>query len=84
VGRRIKIAKRISVNAEYYYQFQKLTEDTFDSIAIGLDIETGGHLFQLQFTNSRSMVEKGFMTEIQNDFLKAIFILASTFLEHCK
>jgi hypothetical protein len=70
VGGRIKITKRMSVNAEYYYQFQKLTDDTFDSIAIGLDIETGGHVFQLQFTNSRSMVEKGFITEIQNDFFK--------------
>jgi hypothetical protein len=70
VGGRVKITKRISINAEYYYRFDELSADTFDAIAIGLDIETGGHVFQLQFTNSRSMIEKGFISEIKNDFFK--------------
>lgn len=67
-GGRIKLSKRISLNAEYYYQFEALSEETFNSIAIGVDIETGGHVFQLQFTSSQAMIEKGFIAETTNDF----------------
>ena len=68
IGGRIKVSKRMSINAEYYYRFNELERGTFNSVAIGIDIETGGHIFQLQFTNSRSMIEKGFISEIKNDF----------------
>jgi len=67
-GGRMKLSKRISFNAEYYYQFEALSEETFNSIAIGVDIETGGHVFQLQFTSSQAMIEKGFIAETTNDF----------------
>lgn len=70
VGGRVKLTQRISLNAEYYYQFQTLSGDTYNSLAIGFDIETGGHVFQLQFTNSRSMIEKGFIAETGNDFFE--------------
>lgn len=68
VGGRLLLTKRLSVNAEYYYRFQDRETDNFDALAIGIDLETGGHVFQLQFTNSRSMVEKGFIRETTGDF----------------
>lgn len=68
VGGRVKLSQRVALVAEYYYQFQRITEDSFNAIAIGFDIETGGHVFQLQFTNATSMVPKGFITETRNDF----------------
>ena len=34
-----------------------------NSLAVGLDIETGGHVFQLHFTNSTGMFERAFITE---------------------
>lgn len=71
VGGRIKLSQRVALVMEYYYQFQRITEDSFNAIAIGFDIETGGHVFQLQFTNSTSMVPKGFITETRNDFFDA-------------
>jgi hypothetical protein len=68
-GGRIKLTKRLSLNAEYYYQFdQPENSSTYNSFAIGFDIETGGHVFQLHFTNSRAMIEKGFITETTGDF----------------
>lgn len=67
-GGRFKLSQRISVNAEYYHQFNRLQPGTTNVIGIGFDIETGGHVFQLHFTNSRSMIEKGFITEVDNDF----------------
>ena len=54
IGGRVKLSPRLAVVAEYYYMAEKINEDTFNPIAIGLDIETGGHVFQLQFTKRHS------------------------------
>ena len=61
---RVKLNKRRSINGEYIYVFpDQLAEGFRNSLSIGFDIETGGHVFQLHFTNSTSMIEKGFITE---------------------
>ena len=70
-GGRMKLSKRLSLNAEYYYQFNRIpTSIIQNSIAIGVDIETGGHVFQLQLTNSQAMIEKGFITETTGNFFR--------------
>lgn len=69
IGTKIKISKHISINGEYYYSFNPFESiNTKNSIAFGLDIETGGHVFQLIFTNSRAMIEKSFIAETTGDF----------------
>ncbi|MDH3710579.1 MAG: DUF5777 family beta-barrel protein [Cyclobacteriaceae bacterium] len=71
IGGRIKLSSRVSLNAEYYYQFSEINrEKTFDSFSVGLDIETGGHVFQLHFTNSKGMIERYFISETNEDFFK--------------
>ena len=73
---RYKLSKRLAVTAEYYYVLpEQLAEPTAaelaadgnagfkNSLAVGLDIETGGHVFQLHFTNSTGMFERAFITE---------------------
>jgi hypothetical protein len=67
-GGRFKLTQRLSVNMEYYHQFNRLITGSENVIAVGFDIETGGHVFQIHFTNSQSMVEKGFIAEGQNNF----------------
>ena len=70
-GGRIKLKQRLSLIGEYYYRLtEELTNEFKDSMGIGFEIETGGHVFQLNFTNSRSMIEKGFVTETNGDFFK--------------
>lgn len=67
---RIKLSKRLTLNAEYIYVLpDQLAPDFGNSFSIGFDIETGGHVFQLHFTNSTSMIEKGFVTETNQDWL---------------
>ena len=48
----------------------QLAEQYTNSLSIGFDIETGGHVFQLHFTNSTSMIEKGFITETLGEWGK--------------
>lgn len=67
-GGRHKITKRLAINAEYYYQLNQNDSNIKNAVAIGFDIETGGHVFQLHFTNARSMIERGFITETDGDF----------------
>jgi Membrane bound beta barrel domain (DUF5777) len=64
IGGRQKISKRVSINAEYYYQLPgyKLTSTT-NSLSVGIDIETGGHVFQFHLTNSQGMSERTFISE---------------------
>lgn len=70
-GGRYKLTKRLSVNAEYYQLLPGQTADDFDnSLSLGVDIETGGHVFQLFFTNSQPLYERGFITETQGKWNK--------------
>lgn len=67
---RIKLNKRIAVNAEYTYVLpDQLAPGYRNALSIGFDIETGGHVFQLHFTNSTSMIEKGFVTQTTGNWL---------------
>lgn len=69
IGGRLKLTTRVALNAEYFYRFNTVGEAAYyDPFAIGFDIETGGHVFQLHFTNARSMVEEGFLTETTGNF----------------
>lgn len=70
-GGRLKLSKRLSLNAEYFYRLNTDSTNPYtDAVAIGFDIETGGHVFQLHFTNARAMNEKGFITETGDDFFE--------------
>ncbi|MBX9780174.1 MAG: hypothetical protein K2X26_07490 [Chitinophagaceae bacterium] len=62
IGNRIRISKRVNITTDYFYQLQKLSGFS-NSLSIGVDIETGGHVFQLHFTNSTGMTERTFITE---------------------
>lgn len=64
IGFRQKLTKRLAINCEYIYNLpNQLASDYTNSLSVGFDIETGGHVFQLHFTNSTSMIEKGYIAE---------------------
>ncbi len=70
IGARQKLTKRVSVNIDYYYVLPDQLDPRYrNSLSIGFDIETGGHVFQLHFTNSTGMVEKSFITETTGNWL---------------
>jgi len=63
IGGRYKLTKRVSLNAEYFYQLDRPFENYTNSLSLGFDIETGGHVFQLHITNSQGMFERAFIGE---------------------
>jgi Membrane bound beta barrel domain (DUF5777) len=63
VAGRLKLSNRIALTGEYIWVApNQLAAGLQNSVSIGFDIETGGHVFQLHFTNSSSMSEYGFIT----------------------
>ena len=72
-GGRLKLTKRISLNAEYYWVVNPKTYmslQIYNPLSVGVDIETGGHVFQLLFTNSLGMIEKAFIGETTGQWKK--------------
>jgi len=72
-GGRIKLSKRISFNAEYYYvanPHDYQGQAVYNPLSVGFDVETGGHVFQLICTNSVAMIEKGFIGETTGQWSK--------------
>lgn len=71
VAGRIKLTRRIALNAEYIYVLPgQLAPGFRNSLSLGFDVETGGHVFQLHFTNSTAMVAHGYVAETVGDWLK--------------
>lgn len=62
ISMRQRISKRVNITGEYFYRIDKL-EGYHDPLTFGLDIETGGHVFQLHVTNSTGMTERTFINE---------------------
>lgn len=70
VGLRQKLTTRTTVNFEYFYVLpDQLPEDNNNVLSVGFDIETGGHVFQLFFTNGSAAYEKGFITDTKAKWL---------------
>ncbi len=90
LGGSFKITRSTRFNIEYYPRLTGRdelipnTKNNFeDYLAVGVDIETGGHVFQLMFSNSTYMYEQGFVAQTTgkwSDFgIRLGFNLSRTF-----
>jgi hypothetical protein len=71
LGGRYKFAKRWSFNMDYGAHLNRASESVFKNpLSIGVDLETGGHVFQMHFTNSRAMHESGFLGQTTGEWSK--------------
>ena len=69
LGFRYKITKRMSINADYILNMSRWENSVYnDPLTIGVDIETGGHVFQLLFTNSQSTNEPTFISNAEGNW----------------
>ena len=62
-GGRVKVSRRVAFVVDYHYIISGVNKDIYTNpLSLGVDIETGGHVFQLHFSNSMGMNEKEFIT----------------------
>jgi len=77
-GGRIKLTKRVCFIADYYYTFSKYrtnnpTNPFYAPLAVGIEIETGGHVFHLNFTNATGIIENNYLPNTTDNWLKGGF-----------
>lgn len=71
VGGRFKVSKRVSINMDYAAHMNRASTSPFrNPLSVGVDIDTGGHVFQMHFTNSQGIHEAGFLGNTTGDWSK--------------
>lgn len=71
IGGRHKLTKRWSLNMDYGIHFNRAGTSPFNNpLSIGFDLETGGHVFQLHFTNAQPMNINNFLGQATGDWGK--------------
>jgi hypothetical protein len=88
IGARYKVAQRTSINAEYFYQIPGFvnsypvssteTAKYGNCLSVGVDLETGGHVFQFRLTNAQPMFDRAFITETTNKWTDGGIFLGFT------
>ena len=69
VGGRLKLTTRWSINADYGIHLNRNDNSNFKNpLSIGVDLETGGHVFQMHFTNAQPMFDDGFIVRGAGDW----------------
>lgn len=69
-GGRYKLTKRWSLNIDYGAHLNRASNSPFKNpLSIGFDLETGGHVFQLHFTNAQGMNTNSFLGQTTGDWI---------------
>ena len=69
IGGRYKLGKRWSINMDYGWHLNRASDSPFKNpFSVGVDLETGGHVFQLHFTNAQAMNTNGFLGQATGDW----------------
>ena len=69
-GGRIKFTKRMAFTLDYHHVLGPKTSGYRSPLSAGIDIETGGHVFQLHFSNAVGMNERAYIAQTTDDFFK--------------
>ncbi|MBD1396629.1 hypothetical protein H9Q13_05575 [Pontibacter sp. JH31] len=77
VGGRWKMTKRFALLADYFYSFhddrRTGTVEQYNPLGIGIEIETGGHVFHMFFTNNAGIAESNFLSNTNSSWRKGEF-----------
>jgi len=63
-GGRVKLTKRVCLIGDYFYNFAdffKNNDAVKMPLSFGVELETGGHVFSLFFTNASGLIENNFI-----------------------
>jgi hypothetical protein len=70
---RLKLKKRLSLVADYqlvnsFGRSETFAKKYFNPLGVGLEIETGGHIFSLNFMNAEHIIENSFIPDTQKSW----------------
>ena len=74
IGGRVKLTRSLALLADYFYSFSRFRQDNastyYNPLGIGVEIETGGHVFHMFFTNNGSILENSFLANTTSSWGK--------------
>lgn len=70
---RVVLSRRLALQVEYMPVIGARSDGTTDALSVGLDIETGGHVFQLFFTTSQWLTEQHVIARNDDNFFDGDF-----------
>jgi len=73
-GGSVKISKKVSANVEYLYRFEDKI-DYVNPLSFSVDLDTGGHLFQILISNTQQMYDQAIITNPIGDWSKGNLFL---------
>jgi hypothetical protein len=77
-GARVRITKSFCLIADYFYNFDEFRKTNnengfFNPLGIGIELETGGHVFTIMFTNAAGIIENEFIPNTTDSWSKGGF-----------
>jgi hypothetical protein len=80
---RLKFSKRMGLVVDYVHPFSNFRNDSvdprfYDGLGVGIEIETGGHVFTINFTNAQAISEFNYLNNTQSSWTKGQFRLGFT------
>lgn len=74
IGGRLKMSKRMALVVDYFYNFSEYQTNNpnayYNPLGVGLEIETGGHVFHINYTNGAAILESSLLTSTQDTWTK--------------
>jgi hypothetical protein len=74
IGGRLKLSKRFALVADYFYNFSEYQTNNpnayYNPLGVGIEIETGGHVFHINYTNGAAILESSLLTSTQDTWTK--------------
>jgi hypothetical protein len=72
-GGRVKLSKRMSIIGDYFFNtasYYMGNPTAFNPLALGFEMETGGHVFSLFFTNAAGLIENNYIPYTRDTWTK--------------
>ena len=81
---RLKLTKRMGIVVDYAHSFSSFRDNSpvpnkfYDPLGIGIEIETGGHVFTINFSNAKAISQTNYLSDTRSDWGKGEFRLGFT------
>jgi len=81
---RLKLTKRMGIVVDYAHPFSSFRSNSaapnqfYDPLGVGLEFETGGHVFTINFSNAKAISETNYLSDSRSNWGKGEFRLGFT------
>ncbi|WP_457129592.1 DUF5777 family beta-barrel protein [Mucilaginibacter sp. HD30] len=81
---RLKLTKRMGIVVDYAHSFSSFRTNSpapdkfYDPLGVGIEVETGGHVFTINFSNAKAISQTNYLSDTRSDFSKGEFRLGFT------